>query len=164
MLDLGVNLALNVIWSEVSREFGAPVNIGAFLRPSLSVRTLPHDIQHVLATEGVVVRRDHPKLTGAIDWVVRNGDLRPVLPGVYAEPEGCDSIRTRIQAVMHWDPDGRLYHTGAEAFESDRWRQNLLVLNGWCVLRFTWTMIEDHPEKVLAMVRDAIKLLTAAAL
>jgi hypothetical protein len=32
------------------------------------------------------------------------------------------------------------------------------------VLRFTWTMIEDHPEKVLAMVRDAIKMLTAAAL
>jgi hypothetical protein len=25
-------------------------------------------------------------------------------------------------------------------------------------------MIEDHPEKVLAMVRDAIKMLTAAAL
>ena len=60
--------------------------------------------------------------------------------------------------------DGRLYHTGTELFESDRWRQNLLVLNGWCVLRFTWTMIEDHPEKVLAMVRDAIKLLTAATL
>jgi very-short-patch-repair endonuclease len=35
--------------------------------------------------------------------------------------------------------DGRLYHTAAEAFESDRWRQNLLVLDGWCVLRFTWT-------------------------
>ena len=287
------------------------------------------DIQQVLATEGVIVRRDHPTLVGTIAWLVRNGDLIPVLPGVYAPPEACDSIRTRIQAVMRWDLDavlvgaaaaqvsfwpeirvsqitcslkhhrqpqpgyectrrqipaelvvnrgvlrytapaltaldlcgamggdaidqalrsrattlvqlhraieltaarvgnpirrqlllnsreepwskaerlfhqllrdagitgwkanrpvvlagstfyvdvifrrlklaieidGRLYHTGTEVFESDRWRQNLLVLNGWCVLRFTWTMIEDHPEKVLAMVLDAIKMLTAAAL
>jgi very-short-patch-repair endonuclease len=57
--------------------------------------------------------------------------------------------------------DGRLYHTGAEVFETDRWRQNLLILNGWCLLRFTWTMIEEQPEKVIAMVRDAIRMLTA---
>jgi hypothetical protein len=29
MLDLHANLALNLIWSEVSREFGLTVNIGA---------------------------------------------------------------------------------------------------------------------------------------
>jgi len=293
------------------------------------VKGFQRDIRQVLATEGVIVRRDHPTLVGTIAWLVRNGDLIPVLPGVYAPPEACDSIRTRIQAVMRWDLDavlvgaaaaqvsfwpeirvsqitcslkhqrrpqpgfeftrrqippelvvnrgvlryttpaltaldlcgamggdaidqalrsrattlvqlhraieltaarvgnpirrqllldsreepwskaerlfhqllreagitgwkanrpvvldgstfyvdvifrrlklaieidGRLYHTGTEVFECDRWRQNLLVVNGWCVLRFTWTMIEDHPEKVLAMVRDAIKMLTAAAL
>jgi very-short-patch-repair endonuclease len=293
------------------------------------VRTLQHDIQHLLATEGVVVRRDHPKLIGAIDWLVRNGDLCPVLPGVYAEQGVCDSIQTRILALMHWDPDavllgsaaawvsfwpeirvssimsslkhhrrpqpgyeftrqlipaelvvtrsgirytspaltaldlcgamggdaidqalrarsttlgqlyraleltggrkgnrtkrqllldsraepwseaersfhrllrnagitgwranrpmvlddfrfyvdvifrklklvieidGQLSHTGAEVFETDRWRQNLLVLNGWFVLRFTWAMIEEHPEKVIAMVREAIELLSAAGL
>ena len=58
--------------------------------------------------------------------------------------------------------DGRLFHTGAEVFETDRWRQNKLVLDGWCVLRFTWTMIEEQPETVLAMVREAIEMLTAA--
>jgi very-short-patch-repair endonuclease len=73
-----------------------------------------------------------------------------------------DVIFRRLKLAI--EIDGRLYHTGTEVFESDRWRQNLLVLNGWCVLRFTWTMIEDHPEKVLAMVRDAIKMLTAASL
>jgi very-short-patch-repair endonuclease len=57
--------------------------------------------------------------------------------------------------------DGRLYHNGAEVFETDRWRQNLLVLDGWCVLRFTWTMINERPEEVIAMVRDAIEMLTA---
>jgi very-short-patch-repair endonuclease len=52
----------------------------------------------------------------------------------------------------------------AELFETDRWRQNLLVLNGCFVLRFIWTMIEEQPEKIIAMVREAIKMLTADAL
>jgi very-short-patch-repair endonuclease len=56
--------------------------------------------------------------------------------------------------------DGRLYHTEAEVFETDRRRQNLLVLDGWCVLRFTWTMIEEHPEEVIAMICEAIEMLT----
>jgi hypothetical protein len=85
-------------------NFAVTLTSGAFLRPLLSVRTL-HEIQHLLATEGVVGRRDHPKLVGTIERLVRNGNLRAVLPGVYAEPGTCDSIRTRIQAVMNWDRD-----------------------------------------------------------
>jgi very-short-patch-repair endonuclease len=37
-------------------------------------------------------------------------------------------------------------------------------LRGWCVLRFTWTMINERPEEVIAMVRDAIEMLTAVRL
>jgi very-short-patch-repair endonuclease len=33
--------------------------------------------------------------------------------------------------------DGRLHETDEDLFESDRWRQNALVANGWRVLRFT---------------------------
>jgi hypothetical protein len=211
-----------------------------------------------------------------IERLVRNGNLRAVLPGVYAEPGTCESIRTRMHAVMQWDRDavvvgaaaawvsfwpeirvshiacslrhqrrpqagneftrrrippelvisrsglrytspaltaldlcetfggdgidqalrtrattlallhqameltagrigikpgassysilvkrrGRRQSASAEVFESDRWRQNLLILDGWCVLRFTWTMIEEHPERVVAMVRDAIRMLS----
>ena len=46
--------------------------------------------------------------------------------------------------------------------ETDRRRQDLLVLDGWFVLRFTWTMIEEHPEEVIPIVREAIEILTAA--
>jgi very-short-patch-repair endonuclease len=70
-----------------------------------------------------------------------------------------DVIFRHLKLVI--EIDGRLYHTGAEVFETDRWRQNLLILNGWCVLRFTWTMIEERPEQVLAMVREAIEMLSA---
>ena len=58
--------------------------------------------------------------------------------------------------------DDRLYHSGSEVFETDRWRQNLLILDGWCVLRFTSAMIDERPTDVMAMVRDALEMLGAA--
>jgi very-short-patch-repair endonuclease len=43
-----------------------------------------------------------------------------------------------------------------------RWRQNLLVLDGWCVLRFTSSMIDEWPAEVIAMVREALQMFDAA--
>jgi very-short-patch-repair endonuclease len=48
--------------------------------------------------------------------------------------------------------DGRLHEEDNDLFESDRWRQNALVADGWRVLRFTWDMLRDHPEVVVAAV------------
>lgn len=53
--------------------------------------------------------------------------------------------------------DGRLHQTDPELFESDRWRQNDLVLEGWMVLRFTWRMLVDHPDVVVELVEEAIR-------
>ncbi len=69
-----------------------------------------------------------------------------------------DVIFRKLKLII--EIDGRLYHTEAEVFETDRRRQNLLVLDGWCVLRFTWTMIEEHPEELIAMICEAIEMLT----
>lgn len=54
--------------------------------------------------------------------------------------------------------------TDSEVFEIDRWRQNLLVLDGWCVLRFSSSMIDERPAEVIAMVREALQMLGAALL
>jgi very-short-patch-repair endonuclease len=70
-----------------------------------------------------------------------------------------DVIFRKLKLVI--EIDGRLYHTGTEVFETDRWRQNLFILDGWCVLRFTWTMIKERPEEVIAIVLEAIEMLTA---
>ena len=53
--------------------------------------------------------------------------------------------------------DGRLHELDEDLFESDRWRQNALVRAGWRVLRFTWTMIVDHPEVVIQEIRFALR-------
>lgn len=42
------------------------------------------------------------------------------------------------------------------SFECDRRRQNALVLDGWRVLRFTWTMIEKQPRSIIDTVRAAL--------
>jgi very-short-patch-repair endonuclease len=67
-----------------------------------------------------------------------------------------DKIRVAIEI------DGREHHTGSQVFETDRWRQNLLVLDGWRVLRFTWRMINERPDEVMAMVRKALAMVSVA--
>lgn len=52
--------------------------------------------------------------------------------------------------------DGRTHEDDFHQFESDRWRQNALVLEGWTVLRFTWPMLRDHPLQVIRTVREAL--------
>jgi very-short-patch-repair endonuclease len=57
--------------------------------------------------------------------------------------------------------DGRRFHSDRDVFESDRRRQNLFVVHGWCVLRFTVRMIEDEPDTVIATVRAALAMLAS---
>lgn len=54
--------------------------------------------------------------------------------------------------------DGWEYHSKPEVFETDRLRQNALVLNGWLVLRFTWRMLTADPDYVLRTTRQALAL------
>lgn len=51
--------------------------------------------------------------------------------------------------------DGFGFHSSREAFERDRRKQNLLVLDGWTVLRFTSQTIHEMPEMVLELLRRA---------
>jgi very-short-patch-repair endonuclease len=52
--------------------------------------------------------------------------------------------------------DGFGAHTTRHAFEKDRERQNLLVVDGWLVLRFTWRQLCCKPDRVAAIVREAL--------
>lgn len=52
--------------------------------------------------------------------------------------------------------DGYGPHSSREAFQDDRARQNVLVLAGWTVLRFTWADLRDRPDAVAAAVRRAL--------
>lgn len=51
--------------------------------------------------------------------------------------------------------DGRWYH-GEARFEMDRRRQNILVLDGWRILRFTWRMLEQEPQRVIEVIERGL--------
>jgi very-short-patch-repair endonuclease len=53
--------------------------------------------------------------------------------------------------------DGFAFHRGREKFEDDATRANLLVANGWTLLRFTWRMVSHEPARVAAQVRHALE-------
>ena len=91
-------------------SFGSAVNIPTRSWAFTSVKASFCDIQHIIARDLVVAARDHPELRGAIQWRVRTGALKAVLPGVYAPAATADSTATRITAVGRWDPDAVLTH------------------------------------------------------
>lgn len=53
--------------------------------------------------------------------------------------------------------DGFAFHSGTDDFHHDRIKQNAIALAGWQVLRFTWLDLVEHPERVIAEVRRAVR-------
>ena len=54
------------------------------------------------------------------------------------------------------EADSEAFHLDLGAFRRDRRRQNLLVLAGWTVLRYTWADLVHEPGRVIAEVREAL--------
>ena len=52
--------------------------------------------------------------------------------------------------------DGRLHHDTSEVFETDRVRQNALVIAGWDVLRFTWSRLVNEPGAFVHEIRQTL--------
>ncbi len=52
--------------------------------------------------------------------------------------------------------DGFAFHSSPDRFQRDRSRQNLLIGEGWMVLRFTWADLTERPEYVMDQIRRAV--------
>lgn len=65
-----------------------------------------------------------------------------------------DFAHVRLKIAI--EVDGRAFHSDRRSFERDRERQNVLVLGGWLILRFTWEQITQRPQEVIAVVRAAV--------
>jgi len=92
------------------------------------------------ADGGLVVRRDHPHLIGSFDWLIHQGKLATVLPGIYADPEIARTWQARARAVALRHPDAVLL--GALPPES--------------FLRFTWAMLQDCPDVFVSAILSAL--------
>lgn len=56
------------------------------------------------------------------------------------------------------ETDGRRWHAGRIRWQRDRARLNALTLAGWRVIHVIWDHLVQHPERVVARVRDALQL------
>jgi very-short-patch-repair endonuclease len=56
--------------------------------------------------------------------------------------------------------DGYDRHGKRDVFEDDRLRQNLMVVEGWTILRFTWRQIRRNPEEVARQIRAVLRRLS----
>jgi very-short-patch-repair endonuclease len=70
-------------------------------------------------------------------------------------------VRARLDAAfvehrLAIEVDGYAYHAKDRAFQRDRTRQNLLMLLGWTVLRFTWADLTERPHYVVATIKAAL--------
>lgn len=90
--------------------------------------------------------------------VLRHHDLPPPVRQLTVVADG-RTFRLDLAYPEHRvaiECDGFATHGTREAFEDDRERQNLLVLEGWVILRFTWQQICRQPEWVAEQVRRAL--------
>lgn len=54
------------------------------------------------------------------------------------------------------EADGREYHDLPEALHRDRLRANRLAENGWKIFRVTWEDLVRHPERIVALIHNAL--------
>jgi very-short-patch-repair endonuclease len=71
------------------------------------------------------------------------------------------AVRARVDAAfvehrLAVEVDGYANHSKDGAFQRDRSRQNMLMLLGWTVLRFTWADLSDRPEYVVSTIEAAL--------
>jgi very-short-patch-repair endonuclease len=76
-------------------------------------------------------------------------------------------VRVRIDVAfleqrLAIEVDGYAYHSKDGAFQRDRSRQNLLILLGWTVLRFTWADLTERPDYVVSTIRSALNAASGA--
>ncbi|MDQ2837247.1 MAG: DUF559 domain-containing protein [Actinomycetota bacterium] len=90
--------------------------------------------------------REH-RITG---WVANH---RVLVNGVLRARIDVALIEQRIAIEV----DGFAYHSARGRYQQDRTRQNLLMMLGWTVLRFTWEDLTIRPDYVLATVRQALQ-------
>jgi very-short-patch-repair endonuclease len=81
-----------------------------------------------------------------------------VEPQVWVSPEvRCDLVDSRLRVVL--EADSFEWHGGRSALARDARRYNLLVTQGWLVLRFSWEDVMYDPR----YVRDVLLAVTALA-
>lgn len=121
-------------------------------------------LRHRRRVDGLI-RAAHPLAANPFEsvlrWIVSD------VPGLTVRPQvRIDDDAGLVGIVDLADEDLRLvleadsfeWHGQRESLERDCIRYDRLVADGWVVLRFTWDMVMNHPERVRDLVARTVAL------
>jgi very-short-patch-repair endonuclease len=91
----------------------------------------------------------------------REAGLPPPERQFYIDPGDGEPM---IRADFAWpaqrlivETDSDRYHRTRKGFESDRRRDQRLVLAGWRVIRITWRQLEEDPRRIQTLIATALR-------
>ena len=121
------------------------------------------------ADGGLVVRRDHPELGGSFDWLIREGRLAMVLPGVYADSRVRSDLANPSPGACAAPPDAVLLGAAAARVSfwptaplDRRWRRRFAgVLKPQPGFSFSRRRIPEELIAVRGGLRYTVPALTA---
>ena len=76
---------------------------------------------------------------------------------------GMGHLDLMVDGRLGIETDGAGFHMDRASFEEDRRRWNVTTRRGIPTLVVTYPLLRDHPEDFIAMVREALNRLSAAA-
>ncbi len=86
----------------------------------------------------------------------------PEYPIPWARRKRFDDAYPEASLALEWD--SRAWHEQRRAMQSDRRRDRLAALHGWTILRFTWDDVTEHPDEIVATVRELLDVRSALSL
>jgi very-short-patch-repair endonuclease len=95
------------------------------------------------------------------DELLREGDFPPYVREYRVFPPRrwrIDFAWPEPRAGVEIDGGQWAYQGGRHNTDSDREKHNTLVLNGWRVLRFSGTYLEDQPDECIATVKRLLNI------
>ncbi|MDH3498488.1 MAG: DUF559 domain-containing protein [Acidimicrobiia bacterium] len=87
-------------------------------------------------------------------WNLPEPALQYPLPWRSDRPGRVDFAYPEHRLII--EADGRAWHTTAEAFDTDRMRDNHAQIAGWRVIRITYRMLVDSPDEVRSLIEQAL--------
>lgn len=112
-------------------------------------------VRHVVRHANGAAANPFESCLRALALQVDGLDVRPQLRIVGSRTTVCpDLVDTRLRIVI--EADSFEWHGDRAALRRDARRYNLLVKDGWTVLRFSWEDVMHDPEYVLEVLRGVV--------
>jgi very-short-patch-repair endonuclease len=113
-------------------------------------------LRRVIAEYDERAERANPGLERKFLAICRRANLpSPAVNAPVDLPDGSQVVADFLwrDARLIVETDDRRSHETASAFERDRRRDQLLALEGWRVVRCTWSQVASEPKRLAATIR-----------